>query len=312
LHLNPAVVTNVGTVCVGAGGVGVGVIDCDGGRANLNATLSRDHNTTPKICLGGTNVGASCTKNSNCPSGTCYAGTNAGGACTSNGDCPGGTCAMGCNLNNSGSANGLPDDATCTATALQPDGSISYACKEGTKQCAGGPNEGALCTQDSDCPTSTCTFCNIGTNGGPHPAVCNSPQVVVQSGTFAAGDVAVSLPLSLTILSQPAPTPPADYGADHLPCTVDDTAAPEPPVTVTLSTGTNSINVYDVGNTAGAKISPTSSCAGQPCVAQITGQGLSCPNLVGGNVSGLKFGGGFPAVDSPAGDIATVFQFTAQ
>jgi hypothetical protein len=215
-------------------------------------------------------------------------------------------------LANSGSASGLPDDSTCTATAVQPNLGISYSCKEGTKQCAGGANEGATCTVDGDCPSSTCTFCNIGAGGGPHTAVCNSPQVVQQGGTFVSGDVSITLPLSLTIETAPAPTPPADWGADHLPCTPDDTAAPSPPVTVNLSTGTNSIFVYDVGNTSGAKISPTSICAGQPCVAQVTGAGLSCPNLISSNVTGLKFGGGFPAVDSPAGDIATVFQFVAQ
>ena len=220
---------------------------------------------------------------------------------------------MGCNLANSGAANGLPDDATCTASAPQPGGGTSFACKEGTMQCSGGTNDGTLCTSNANCTGGgTCSFCNIGSGGGPHPAVCNSPQVVQLGGSFAAGDVAVSLPLALTIEGAPAPTPPADWGADHLPCTADDTAAPSPPVTALLSTGTNTIFVYDVGNTSGAKISPTSTCGGVPCVAQITGAGISCSTLVGGSATGLKFGGGFPAVDSPAGDIATIFQFTAQ
>jgi hypothetical protein len=161
-------------------------------------------------------------------------------------------------------------------------------------------------------PNSRCKLCNIATGGGLHPAVCNSPQTLQQSGTFTAGDVQVTLPLALTVESAPAPTPPADWGADHLPCTGDDTAVPAPPVTVSLSTGTNSIFVYDVGNTSGVTISPTSNCGASPCVAQITGAGISCSTLVGGSASGLKFGGGFPAVDTPAGDIATVFQFTAQ
>jgi hypothetical protein len=83
-------------------------------------------------------------------------------------------------------------------------------------------------------------------------------------------------------------------------------------VTVLLSSGTNQIFVYDVGNVSGQKIAPGSLCTGLPCVASVTGAGISCSNLIGGTVSGLKFGGGFPANDSPAGDIATIFQFTAK
>jgi len=147
--------------------------------------------------------------------------------------------------------------------------------------------------------------------------------------------VAIALPLGITILSAPGLTcklgtndkkgcktdsdcpgghctPPADWGPDGLACTPDDTAAPSPPVTVLLSTGTNAVFVYDANNQAGVTIGPGSSCGGAPCVAQLTGQTVSCANLIGGNTTGLKLGGGFPATDSTAGDIATVFQFTAQ
>jgi hypothetical protein len=99
---------------------------------------------------------------------------------------------------------------------------------------------------------------------------------------------------------------------DGLACTADDTAAPSPPVTVLLSTGTNSVNVFDAGNVAGFQVSPTSTCGGRPCVAQITGKAGSCTALAAGSVSGLALGGGFPATDSPAGDIATIFQFIAR
>jgi cysteine-rich repeat protein len=299
LLLNPAAVTSIGTVCVLAGGNGSGVIDCDGGRPNINATLNRDHNTTPnKICIVGPKIGQSCTSNSNC-------GT--GGVC---------------NLGNSGSANGLPDDPTCTNQIVQPDSSVSYACLEGTKQCSGGTNDGSICTTDTDCPMGSCIYCNINPVflGGAHPGVCNSPQQVLQSGTFGAGSMAVSLPLAISVLSAPAPTPPVDWGPDHLACTDDDserppgtpTPAPLPPVSVTLSTGTNTVNIYDAGNVAGNRIGPGALCSGKPCVAQVTGQGLSCTDLSANNLTGLRFGGGFPAIETQAGDIATIFQFSAQ
>ena len=49
-----------------------------------------------------------------------------------------------------------------------------------------------------------------------------------------------------------------------------------------------------------------------PCLSQISGQGTTCANLTAGTLTGTKFGGGFPAVDSQVADITTVFQFIAQ
>jgi hypothetical protein len=293
LILNPAVVSGIGAVCVRGGGNGVGVIDCDGGRAGLNAKLSRDHNTTPKVCLGGTKAGQACTRDSNCPSGIC-------------------------NLGNSGPAVGFPDDPNCTNTFTLPTGGVSRACLEGTMQCSGGSNDGTICTSNSNCTGGgSCDYCNIGadngvSNGGPHKGVCNSPNKIEFSGTYAPGDLSVGLPLGITLLAAPAPTPPANWGADHLPCTADDPVAPAPPVSVALSSGTNSIFIYDVGNSPDASIMPGGTCAGLPCIADVTGKGLSCANLDAGNLSGTTFGGGFPALETPAGDIATIFQFIVQ
>ena len=113
--LAPAVVPGIGTVCVGAGGDGLGVIDCDGGRAGLNIALSRDHNTSPQVCLSGDNAAKTCTTNADCPNAAvgsecnlqnaggavglpdepnrCKGGTNDGTACTTNAQCTGGgTC----------------------------------------------------------------------------------------------------------------------------------------------------------------------------------------------------------------------------
>jgi hypothetical protein len=173
--------------------------------------------------------------------------------------------------------------------------------------CSAGSNVGGACMTNTDCPGGgTCLVFQ------PHPGVCNSPATVALSGTFAPGDVAITLPLSLTVLSAPAPTPPADYGDDHLPCTADDTAAPAPPVTVALSTGTNNVLVYDVNDVSGQQIAPGALCSGLPCIAQITGQKTSCMALSNGNVAGTTLGGGFPALDTQASDIATVFQFTLE
>ena len=72
--------------------------------------------------------------------------------------------------------------------------------------------------------------------------------MLTQTGTFAAGDMGIALPLGIVTMPLPAPTPPAEYGPDHLACTPDDVTAAAAAVTVLLSTGTNSIILYDAGN----------------------------------------------------------------
>jgi hypothetical protein len=261
LILNPAYVSGLGTACVTAGGDGEGVIDCDGGRPNIDFTLKKDHNTTPGS--------------------------------------PG----------NGGSGSGMPDAPGCDDTFTTLDGTINYTCTETVMQCAGGVNGGNTCASDMDCPGSNCAFCNIGTNGGPHPNVCNGPTVVETADTFVAGDAAVALPLAISLLDVRTDPPPADYGADGLPCTPDDAAPPGNAVPVALSTGTNSVIIYDRANTAGLTLGPGFMCGAVPCAAQLSGAGISCSVIDMGTFNGIKFGGGFPAVDSPAGDIATTFQF---
>jgi hypothetical protein len=262
LVLNAAYVNPIGTACVSAGGDGVGVLDCDGGRAGLNVTSKKDHNTSPG------------------------------------------------NPGNGGSANGLPDDPGCDDTFTAADGTVAHTCVEGSRQCSGGINAAEPCSDDTDCPGGVCGFCNIGTNGGPHAGVCNSPTVTETAGTFASGDAALALPLAITLLDAKTDPPPADYGADGLPCTADDQAPPGNAVSVALSTGTNSIFVYDRTNTAGALLGPGQSCGVSPCAAQVTGESLECAAVGPGSLAGIVLGGGFPALDSQIGDIATTFQFT--
>ena len=257
LFLFLAIVSGIGTVCVGVAADGQGTIDCDGGRPGPNYLLQVDHNTTP-------------------------------------GD--GG---------NSGTANGLPDDSQCDDQLVQPDGSISYACLEGTSQCSGGPNEGMVCTQASECPESTCDPCNALAT---HSGVCNSPRKVTTSGTYNAGDFSIALPLSIQILSGAA-----EYGADGLACTPDDTGEPPAAVVVYLTSRTTTVDILDANSSSGAGISPFDQCPagiGAQCIATVTGVPVSCENLTAGMITGAKLGGGFPAFDlETIGDIAATFQF---
>jgi len=333
LVLSPAVVPGIGTVCVTAGGAATGAIDCDGGRANLNTLAERDHNTVPG---NAGNYGQRC-KN----------GPNNGLPCTSQADCPGdgapGVAAY---------CAGLPDDPQCDDTTPQPDGSVSRACVEGTRRCIGGANDGQLCRgfssecrspsacvgiggvapfkcfggpddgvsctpQTLECPGGACTPCNTGTGDGPHPGICNSPTYVTQTGTFGTGDIGLGFPLALGVYGSSCPggVPAGCFGPDGLACTADDIPpSPPSPVTVALSTGVNQVYVMDASNLGdGAAISPDTLCPGNPCIAQLTGVPIaSCSALRAGDINGVIFGGGFPAFDTTAGDIATTFRFALE
>jgi hypothetical protein len=253
--LNPAIVSGVGTACVSAGGDGMGIVDCDGGAAEIDFTLSDDHNTTP------------------------------GSA---------GNCATG----------GLPNDAMCN-TPFDNAGNLSFPCLEGTSTCDGGTNANMLCTMPSDCPGGACNPCNANS---PHPGVCNSgTKIDIGPAIFAAGDARIVFPLAIKVLATAA-----DNGPDGLACTDDDLGDPPASVPVVLSTGTNTVQIFDAGNTACAEIGPGQQCGADPCIAQITGKGVSCANLDAENINGTTLGGGFPAYDTQAGDIGTTFQFILQ
>jgi hypothetical protein len=79
---------------------------------------------TTAVCVAGVSPGLTCTSDANCDD-ACVGGTNAGDECADAGDCPGGACS---NL------------GTC-----------------GAGICTGGASQGAICTMDADCPSSTCT-----------------------------------------------------------------------------------------------------------------------------------------------------------
>jgi hypothetical protein len=340
-QFDAVLVSGIGFACVSQGADGTGIIDCDGGSTNIDATIELDHNTTPpNTCLRGPNVGMACTTDSQCP------GVLQTGAC---------------NVNNSGPANGLPDDAGCTNTLVQPDSTISRACDEGERlcvggsnansiclgntdcssgvcsptKCGGGANNGLACSTDADCPQGRCAayLCRGGTNNGNacaldtdcpsgscipcssndtptnHGGICHSPTKFTQSGTFPVGGMQVAVPLAIQILKSDG----TENGPDGLPCTSDDLAASPPaPVTVVLSTGTTILKVYDANNQNNNKIAPGELCSGVPCVAQLTGAPFSCSTLATSVTAGAKICGGFPAVDTLASDIATTFQFVGQ
>lgn len=103
----PALVPGIGWACVSVPSDGAGVIDCDGGRSDLDQSVTRDHNTTP----GDPNNGGGMPDDPDCddacvlPNGLlsyacaegssrCVGGANAGAPCTLPSDCDSGVCAL--------------------------------------------------------------------------------------------------------------------------------------------------------------------------------------------------------------------------
>lgn len=212
---------------------------------------------------------------------------------------------------NSGSANGLPNDANCDTPIMTPAGTLDYPCLEGSKICRGGTNDQLRCNSVADCPGATgCTACapQDPPRAG-HAGACNSGVRATLESPFTSGDMIVVIPLAILQLGND------EWGPDNLPCTADDTPAGAPAaVPVALSTGLNSVNVYDANNNSTLRVAPGSNCGFFPCTAQVQGVPISCSDLDNfGDISGAAFGGGFPALDINAiNDIATTFNFVVQ
>jgi hypothetical protein len=141
--------------------------------------------------------------------------------------------------------------------------------------------------------------CGTGTPDTVHAGSCNGPQFVVDSGTFAAGDMAASITVSITTLST------AQFGPDMQACTADDTpSSPPAPVVVPLKTGAFSATIADLNNNVGFNASLTSQ-----------GNAFDCAGIAAsGTLTGGKLVGGFAALhaDPLIGDLITALELVAQ
>ncbi len=178
---------------------------------------------TTFTCTGGTNNGLGCNPSVDCPNGACNTnngpGTCQGGsvreglACGSTFDCGGGSgtdfcknigkgggvCVAGANLgkacksNADCGVNGLcdsPDDPMCSAHDAGRTDLRSFACKESSDHCIGGPTPDKKCMTDDQCSVGD----NLGVCGNEcnnlsrHPGTCNSPDHASTTGVGTIGD----------------------------------------------------------------------------------------------------------------------------
>jgi len=340
-QLDAQVVSGIGFACVTQGADAMGIIDCDGGSMNIDQLLEIDHNTSPSgVCMRGSNAGGACTMDSQCPgvstTGACNL-FNSGPAnglpddatCTRTIMLPDGSSSIACPEGERVCVGGVnvgrpclndPDcpSSTCSATKCGSGPNVGMACTEDVECpqsrcasyiCRGGSNNGNVCDANDDCPSGVCIPCSGNDTATNHTGVCRSPTRFTQSGTFAPGAMLIPVPLAIQLLD----TDGSQNGPDALPCTADDTPdAPPAPVTVVLGTGKATLKVYDANNLNNDQIAPGALCSGLPCVAELTGGAFSCATLATSVTAGGRIVGGFPAADTLAGDIATVFQFESQ
>ncbi len=135
-----------------------------------------------------------------------------------------------------------------------------------------------------------------GSAAHPHTGVCNSPLRATVSGTFAAGGMAISTPLTMRIISSgvcPADDAPFDAVAG-------DFAVP-----AGVITSTTKAVIYNLNN--GSQTMGTTGSGNGPticglfgigaCQTQVVGTPFGCSNVVAGNLSTGKLGVAFPILD---------------
>ena len=148
--------------------------DCGGATCSVGTPV-------PFVCQGGTNNGVKCTTASECPGGQCSdasnesrcsGGTNDRRLCQGDSSCPGGGhCVTGPALceaaSDCGRCQGGTDPGKLCRSSGQCD-SDPGNCNTTAHKCIAGANANASCSNDSECPGSTCSVgvCAGGPNIG--------------------------------------------------------------------------------------------------------------------------------------------------
>jgi hypothetical protein len=226
IHLPPVPVPSFGAVCFEPTGSGIGSIDCNGGKEDLDVLALQDHNldvTEDPFCLLGCRENdASCQGPligphydfcSKCLVGMCNGGLNAGLECYTATGCPLGEC-------------------------------IGRVCDSGI-------HVGEVCTQDSECNVE-------GTCEGDRIPVCNGPVSTSLHGAYTAGAMNIAIPLTAKISIEP--------GLNNQFCDADDTYRLSGiEAILRLTTGTTTAGITDADNLPGVAIGASETGAPFDC-----------------------------------------------
>jgi hypothetical protein len=179
------------------------------------------------------------------------------------------------------------NDPTCQGGIVGPHNRACPVCSGGL--CSSGPNAGMACSADATCQPdpSACVNGQIG--------VCNGPTTTQPTGTFTPGGMQLTLPLALALSPDPGP--------DGLFCTSDDhQTVSNIPLSLRLTTGTETVSVVDRNLTSGQSISASDS-----------GAPFECTRLRSGDLAGARLVGGFEHLDVPGiGDVVLTLRLESQ
>jgi hypothetical protein len=164
IKLPPVLVPGFGAICMTATGDGTGSIDCNGGEANSNPTMTQDHYTDNSDfdCSQGCREDQACFPPTYDFPRSSYPG---------------------------------PYESLCPVCVFTP---IPNAPPPTSGLCSAGKFSGAVCKTDNDCrPGLTC---NPTDNLVP---MCKGPITTTTAGTYVAGGATLDIPIQIT-LSQSA------------------------------------------------------------------------------------------------------------
>jgi hypothetical protein len=249
IKLPPVLVPGFGAICMTPTGNGAGTIDCDGGRAGNNVTLTQDHYTDDF--------------NVNDSDFNCSQGCRENQACTAipTASYPGPYQAL-CPI----------CQKTLVPNAPPPTQGV----------CSAGPLVGQPCEVDETCqPSLNCTNDLV--------PMCKGPISTTTSGTYAAGDLTLDIPIQIT-LSQSA-------GLDGEFCSPDDTYSNLSPLPFELhfTTATATATVLD----ADPVLTPAGPTLGQTVTATLTGAPFDCGRLRAGDLGGARLVAELPVLNLP-------------
>src|SRR5262249_32729477 len=335
LIIPPVPVPSFGAVCIQQTGPGKGVIDCNGdaGEAQpdvLDYRTFQDHVTTDEDprCQFGCKEGSGCPgpiqppPAPDCPRcvsepGVCADGPLIGQACQFDSQCPG----------KEKTRDPVTGEVICTATDCGACNTTLPSLDErqlphpGT--CVGpGPRKGLWCDVDGDCP-SDC-MANQTCHDGPTDAgkpwgverdwvadgqctgeqldICQGPPVLNQTGSFGAGDMKLTIPVTAKFST--------NTGPDGLYCTNDDTYA-------LAGSGMDAELLLTTGKAA-ATITDTDYQQGLTMGASEVGAPFSCDrwlNTNGEDLSGARLVGALTFLNVPfvpyTHDTIITFRFVA-
>ena len=187
---------------------------------------------------------------------------------------------------------------------------IDFLVEQDHNTTPGSPGNGGGLPDDPECDDVfmasdiiSSTACREGTGaacsleGNSHTGVCQSPRRV----TFSGGQA-------------PRGCRYADYGDDCLPCTDDDLEKGTPNIAPT-SSGTATVYIYDINNTAGDNIVAGSTCGGtNPCVTSVSGSEVDCDEILSNPTAPLRstLATAFPSLDTDVGDTLVTTTLAAQ